>query len=136
MWANQVAIDKATGDSQARGRGEGGLRGGRSRHEPTHDGKELSLMGAPAGLGSRTHFLADRAEKGAKRRTPRRSTGSRPVRLWQGADQVQAPVIEFSRGQRRLIARGEAFALVGRSAGPAVVHTVLVRDSGGEPPLG
>jgi lipopolysaccharide export system protein LptA len=46
-----------------------------------------------------------------------------PARLWQGASQVDAPVLQFEQKQRRLLAHGE-----GQGAAMAV-HTVLV--SGG-----
>ena len=46
-----------------------------------------------------------------------------PARLWQGASQVEAPVLQFDQKQRRLLAYGE-----GQGA-PMAVHTVLV--SGG-----
>jgi len=44
----------------------------------------------------------------------------RPARLWQGASQVDAPVLQFEQKQRRLLAHGE-----GQGA-PMAVHTVLV----------
>ncbi len=42
------------------------------------------------------------------------------MRLWQGASQVDAPVLELEQKQRRLLAHGE-----GQGA-PMAVHTVLV----------
>jgi lipopolysaccharide export system protein LptA len=65
-----------------------------------------------------THVLADRAE--LVHATGVATFHGRPVRLWQGGSQVQAPVIEIARQQQRLTARAEA------SAGGAQVHTVLV----------
>ena len=47
---------------------------------------------------------------------------ARPARLWQGASQVEAPVIQFEQKQKRLLAHGE-----GQGA-PMAVHTVLVRS--------
>src|SRR5207248_1663462 len=43
-----------------------------------------------------------------------------PARLWQGASQVDAPVLQFEQKQRRLLAHGE------RQGAPMAVHTVLV----------
>jgi lipopolysaccharide export system protein LptA len=47
----------------------------------------------------------------------------KPARLWQGASQVDAPVIEFEQKHKRLLAHGEGLGA------PGAVHTVLV--SGG-----
>ena len=47
----------------------------------------------------------------------------RPARLWQGASQVDAPVLVFEQRQKRLLAHGEG------TGAPMAVHTVLV--SGG-----
>jgi lipopolysaccharide export system protein LptA len=54
--------------------------------------------------------------------------GGTPARLWQGASQVDAPVIEFEQKQKRLLAHGE-----GQGA-PSAVHTVLVSGGSGIKP--
>ena len=121
LWANQVALDRATGDAHAAGAVKVnylqdnsaqavGLRG-------TAPGS-ASQQGAPSGP---THVLAERAE--LVHATGVATFYGRPVRMWQGGSQVQAPVIELARQQQRLTARGEA-----SPGGPQTmqVHTVLV----------
>jgi lipopolysaccharide export system protein LptA len=47
-----------------------------------------------------------------------------PARLWQGASQVEAPVLQFEQKERRLVARGD---------GPGmIVHAVFVSSSSPE----
>jgi lipopolysaccharide export system protein LptA len=53
--------------------------------------------------------------------------GGGSARLWQGASQVEAPVLQFEQKQRRLLAHGE-----GQGA-PMAVHTVLVNGGSGAP---
>jgi lipopolysaccharide export system protein LptA len=53
--------------------------------------------------------------------------GGGSARLWQGASQVEAPVLQFEQKQRRLLAHGE-----GQGAAMAV-HTVLVNGGSGTP---
>ncbi len=90
----------------------------------TRDGKAVA-NGAGA-AGDPTHFLADRAEM--VHATNVATFHGKPVRMWRGGNQVQAPVIELARAQKQMIARGET--ATGRPGGvqPAVVHTVLVRS--------
>jgi hypothetical protein len=76
--------------------------------------------GSPRGVQAEpTHILADRAE--LEHATEIATFYGRPARLWQGGNQVQAPVIEFSKSQKRLVARGDA--TTGSTA--VQVHTVL-----------
>jgi lipopolysaccharide export system protein LptA len=63
-----------------------------------------------------THILADRAE--LQHATKIATFYGKPVRMWQGGNQVQAPVIEVAQAEKRLTARGEGSA-------PGQVHTVL-----------
>ena len=100
LWANQVTIDKATGDSQA----VGGVKVDYVEDLATHDGK--AVANGAGGVGEPTHFLADRAEK--VQATDTATFHGKPVRMWRGGDQVLAPVIELARGEKRMIARGEA----------------------------
>lgn len=118
LWANQVVLDHKTGDSHAMGRVKA----------------DYMQDAAKAGDSTRTaaaepmHILADRAEM--EEATDIATFYGKPVRLWQGASQVQAPVIEFSRPQQRLIARGEASTGWSAVAQAAQVHTVLSTASG------
>jgi lipopolysaccharide export system protein LptA len=124
LWANQVALDHKTGDSHA----VGGVKVDyvQAKRNPTHDGGTV-VNGAP---GEPMHILADRADM--ERATDIATFHGKPARMWQGGDQVQAPVIEFSRPQQRMIARGEAGTGWSAAAQAAQVHTVLVR-AGNDP---
>jgi lipopolysaccharide export system protein LptA len=105
LWADQVALDHKTGDAHAIG------------------GVKMNYVQDPA-LATRgggqsdqpTHILADRAE--LQHETKVATFYGKPVRMWQGGNQVQAPVIEVAQAEKRLTARGE-----GSAAGQ--VHTVL-----------
>jgi lipopolysaccharide export system protein LptA len=71
-----------------------------------------------------THILADRAE--LEHATDIATFFGKPARMWQGGNQVQAPVLEFSHGLERLIARGEGSTGWSTAMQAAQVHTVLV----------
>jgi lipopolysaccharide export system protein LptA len=127
LWANQVVLDKATGDSQA----VGGVKVDyvEDSVNPTRDGKTVT-NGAP-GVGEPTHFLADRAEM--VHATQLATFHGKPVRMWRDGNQVQAPVIELDRAQKRMIARSETETGWAGGAQPAVVRTVLVREAASNP---
>jgi lipopolysaccharide export system protein LptA len=114
LWANQVGLEHETGDAQA----EGSVKVDyvQSSVKP---GAAQPGSGQQKGDAEPAHVLADRAE--LVHATEVATFYGRPARLWQGGSQVQAPVLEFARAQRRLVARGND-----GSAGAAVVHTVLV----------
>lgn len=113
LWANQVALDRASGNSQA----EGGVK-----VDYVQDISAKSSGVRPKGAGESTHIVSDRAQMDHAAEVA--TFYGKPVRLWQGASQVQAPVIEFSKAQKRLVARGDG-------AGLAQVHTVLMSVTGG-----
>jgi lipopolysaccharide export system protein LptA len=126
LWANQVVLDRATGDSLAVGAVKveyveppkagagpaGGVSHGGAQAEPTH-------------------ILAERAEM--DHATEVATFHGKPVRMWQGGNQVQAPVIEIARVQKRIIARGENATGWSGGAQAAQVHTVLVSAGSGKP---
>ena len=98
LWASQVALDHKTGDAQATG----------SVKMNYMQDASSSAGGGRTALGQAqepTHVLAERAELDHANEIA--TFFGKPVRLWQGGDQVQAPVIEFARAVRRLIARGD-----------------------------
>jgi lipopolysaccharide export system protein LptA len=82
-----------------------------------------AAAGVHAAAAEPTHILADRAE--LEHATQIATFFGKPVRMWQGGNQVQAPVIEFARAERRLIARGEAGTGWSAAAQAAQVRTVL-----------
>src|SRR5260370_22066590 len=88
------------------------------------DGSVKASYGRAGSAEEPVHVLAARAElkHDSQIATFHGVTGT-PARLWQGASQVDAPVLQFEQKQRRLLAHGE-----GQGA-PLAVHTVLV--SGG-----
>jgi lipopolysaccharide export system protein LptA len=123
LWANQVVLDHATGDSHA----TGGVKVDYVQTNATRDGKVAPAR--TSGPIEATHILADRADM--QRATDVATFYGKPVRLWQGGDQVMAPVIEFSRPLQRLIARGEAGTGWSGAAQAAQVHTVLMSTKSG-----
>ncbi len=127
LWANQVVLDHKTGDSHAVGGVKVDYLGDGSTPHPTHDGDAV-MNRAPSSVATPTHILADRADM--DHATDVATFYGKPVRMWQGGNQVQAPVIEFSRPQQRLIARGEAGTGWSTATQAAQVHTVLM--SGGK----
>jgi lipopolysaccharide export system protein LptA len=118
LWAAQIALDHATGDARA----EGGVKADFVQSDVGQGGAGAAKGGTAA--AEPTHVLADRAEMDHATRVA--TFYGTPVRLWQGGSQVQAPVIEFARDQKRLVARG---AIAGAANG-AQVHTVLVDEGG------
>ncbi len=112
LWANQVALDRETGDARAVGA---------VKVNSAQDNSSQTGMGQ----SEPAHILAERAE--LIHATGVATFHGSPVRMWQGGSQVQAPVIELARAQQRLVARGEMLA--GESAAVALadpVHTILV----------
>lgn len=116
FWANQVTVDRKTGNAQA----AGAVR-------MNYVQQDTATGQTPAQGGARqaepTHVLADRADLDHEAGSA--SFYGKPVRLWQGGNQVLAPVIEFSKAQKRLIAHGESQTGWQAGAQPAQVHTIL-----------
>jgi lipopolysaccharide export system protein LptA len=101
LWADRVVTEQQTGDATA-------------------DGSVKVSYGQP-GSSEPVHVLAARAEMKHDSQVAKfYGVTGKPARLWQGASQVDAPVLEFEQKQRRLLAHGE-----GQGA-PMAVHTVLV----------
>lgn len=96
LWADQVVLDHKTGDAHAIGN---------VKMNYVQD----AIAGRAGGQQEQpTHILADRAE--LEHATKVATFYGKPVRMWQGGDQVQAPVIEFAKAEKRLTARGEGSA--------------------------
>jgi lipopolysaccharide export system protein LptA len=105
LWADRVVTEQQTGDAAA-------------------DGSVKATYAQAGSGGESAHVLAARAElKHDSQIATFHGVAGTPARLWQGASQVDAPVLQFDRKQKRLLAHGE-----GQGA-PMSVHTVLV--SGG-----
>jgi lipopolysaccharide export system protein LptA len=105
LWADRVVSEQKTGDATADGSVKASFVQAGSDAEPVH-------------------VLAARAELKHDAQVAKfYGVTGKPARLWQGASQVDAPVIEFEQKHKRLLAHGEGFGA------PGAVHTVLV--SGG-----
>jgi lipopolysaccharide export system protein LptA len=102
LWANRVVTEQQTGDATA-------------------DGAVKVSYRQPGKTDEPVHVLAARADmKHDSQVAIFYGAAGRPARLWQAASQVEAPVLQLERKERRLLAHGE-----GQGA-PMVVHTVLV----------
>jgi lipopolysaccharide export system protein LptA len=121
LWADRVVMEQESGDATA-------------------DGSVKASYRQPGGADEPVHVLAARAElKHESQVATFHGAAGKPARLWQGGSQVEAPVVQFDRRQRRLMAHGEG------QGSPMVVHTVLVSGEGpgsktkpdtGKPPVG
>src|SRR5215469_8260804 len=101
LWADHATMERVTGDATV----EGGV-------------KASYLQSSQSEV---VHVLAQRAElKKAADLTSFYGVAGKPARLWQGGSQVEAPVLEFTQKQRRLVAHGAA------QGTSMAVHTVLV----------
>jgi lipopolysaccharide export system protein LptA len=105
LWADRVVTEQQTGDAAAEGSVKASYAQASSADEPAH------VLAARAELKHDSQIATFHGVAGT------------PARLWQGASQVDAPVLQFEQKGRRLLAHGE-----GQGA-PMAVHTVLV--SGG-----
>jgi lipopolysaccharide export system protein LptA len=106
LWADRVVTEQQTGDSTANGSVKASYGQAGSADEPVH-------------------VLAARAElKHDSQIAIFHGVAGKPARLWQGASQVDAPVLQFEQKQRRLWAHGEG------AGTPMAVHTVLVGGRG------
>ena len=115
LWANQVALDRATGDAHALGA---------VKVDYAQDSTKAAAGNGRQQNTEPTHILADRAE--LEHAADITTFYGKPVRLWQGGSQVQAPEVELSQDQKRLIARGAASTGWSGAIQAAQVHTVLV----------
>ncbi len=106
LWADRVMTEQQSGDATA-------------------DGSVKASYGQPGGASEPVHVLAARAEmKHDSQVATFYGVAGRPARMWQGASQVDAPVLQFEQKQRRLLAHGVEHK-EGQGA-PMAVHTVLV----------
>jgi len=112
LWADRVVTEQQTGDAAADGSVKATYRQAGSAEEPVH------VLAARAELKHDSQIATFYGGRGSG------ASGSGAAgslaRLWQGGSQVEAPVLQFERIERRLLARGE-----GQGA-PMAVHTVLV----------
>jgi lipopolysaccharide export system protein LptA len=87
----------------------------------TADGSVKASYGQAGSAEEPVHVLAARAELNHDSQIATfHGAAGKPARLWQGASQVDAPVLQFEQKQKRLRAYGEG------QGTPMAVHTVLV----------
>jgi lipopolysaccharide export system protein LptA len=102
LWADRVVSEQQSGNATA-------------------DGSVKASYGQAGSAEEPVHVLAARAELNHDSQIATfHGVAGKPARLWQGASQVDAPVLQFDQRQKRLRAYGE-----GQGA-PMAVHTVLV----------
>jgi lipopolysaccharide export system protein LptA len=102
LWADRVVSEQQSGNATA-------------------DGSVKASYGQAGSADEPVHVLAARAElKHDSQIATFHGVTGKPARLWQGASQVDAPVLQFEQKQKRLRAYGEGQGV------PMPVHTVLV----------
>ncbi|MDW5267138.1 MULTISPECIES: LptA/OstA family protein [Acidobacteriaceae] len=102
LWADRVALQQQTGDAEADGTVKASYQLSGKESEPVHVLAVRGVFKHDAGLAM---FYGG---------------AGKPARLWQGASQVEAPVIQFDQKKKELVAHG---AVQGDAM---AVHTVLV----------
>jgi lipopolysaccharide export system protein LptA len=111
LWADRVALNQQTGDASAAGK------------------VKANFQQTPS--SEPVHVLADHADlKKSTETAVFYGAAHAAARLWEGASQIEAPVLQFDRVRQHLIARG---------AGPttgAAVQTVLVSAGDRDPHRG
>lgn len=112
LWADRVALQQQSGDAEADGTVKANYQLSGNSSEPVHVLAARGVFKHDAGLAT---FYGEEGK---------------PARLWQGASQVEAPVIQFDQKKKDLIAHGTV-----PSAG-MVVHTVLVSAGNAKPGTG
>ncbi|MDP9038775.1 MAG: LptA/OstA family protein [Acidobacteriota bacterium] len=122
LAADRVALDRTTGNMQA----EGAVKVSYTQQAATRSG--AVRQSAPGRGQDPLHVVADRAE--LDHTSDVTTFHGRPVRVWQGGSQIQAPVVELARRQRRMTARAEDATPAG-SGRAEPVHAVLPAVQGG-----
>jgi lipopolysaccharide export system protein LptA len=116
VWADKVTMEHKTGDGTA----DGAVK-------VTYlQGKEPGAK-TTGSAAEPVHVLAARGEfKHDSRRAVFYGMGGL-ARLWQGTSQIEAPVIEMERNERRMLAHGDG------KSGAAAVHAVFLSGATAEP---
>ncbi len=116
LYADRIDLDRGTGDATAFG-----------RVRVTYQNLSAGA-GSPDASSEPVHLLAARGVLHKSSGLAEFSAGpGQRVRMWQGASQVEAPVIDLDRKGKRLVAHGEA-GVDGLNA----VRTVLNGAAGGD----
>lgn len=118
LWTDRLALDRMTGDAQADGSVTVDYQSPQDSNEHPDEGEPAHIRATRAELQRTTGVATFFATPGER------------VRLWQGGSQVQAPEMEFTQIERRLVARSLA------GAGSPQVQTLLVSTPATAPPGG
>ena len=110
LFADRVDVDRGTGDATANGAVKvtyvsGSSSSSQGSQEPVHVLAVRAVEHKGAGLAE---FFGDAEAK---------------ARMWQGASQVEAPVIDLYRNEKKMVARGDA------GSDAAAVRAVLIGAS-------
>jgi lipopolysaccharide export system protein LptA len=100
VWADRVVLQQQTGDATA----DGSVRASYLQPNQKPNQKPNQTPDSPA--AEAVHVLAARAELKHDVSQAFFYGGAQPARLWQGASQVTAPLIQFDQKNRLLVARG------------------------------
>ncbi len=115
VWADRVVLEQQSGDAVAVG-------SVKASYVPE---QAASSSGAASAAEDPVHVLASRAEMKHNAGTATfYGAAGRLARLWQGASQVEAPVLIFEQQARHLLARG------GGQGSAMAVHAVFVSAGG------
>jgi lipopolysaccharide export system protein LptA len=110
LWANQVDFERTTGDAQAEGSVKAIYQQQAGQQQAGQQRAGAAAGGSVVNPAEPAHILADHADLKHEANTATfYGRAGKPVRLWQGSSQVEAPVIEMSRdnlGDQRLSAHG------------------------------
>jgi len=109
LWADRVVLERQTGNAEADGSVKASYQLSGKEGEPVH------VLAARGSFDHDTELAMFYSAEG------------KPVRLWQGGSQVEAPAMEFDRKQRRLVAHGAS------QNDALAVHTVLVSAANAKP---
>ena len=121
LWADRVVTEQKTGDATADGSVKVSYGQPKDESAKGSAAKSGSAKGGASEVDNEpVHVLAERAElKHDSQVAMFHGASGKPARLWQGASQVEAPMIQFEQKAKRLTAKGE-----GQGA-PMAVQTVL-----------
>jgi lipopolysaccharide export system protein LptA len=108
LWADDVSIAQKTGNAEADGAVKASYKLSGNGNEPVHVTAARAML---------KHDAGQAIFYGAE---------GRPARLWQGASQVEAPVLQFEQKEKRLLAHDD------RQGASMDVHTVLVNGGSGK----
>lgn len=120
--ANTIIMEHASGDATAAGMVKANYAPSHDAPSPGAQPSDTQPSDTQPDRAEPVHILADHAAlQHDVHRLIFYGGAARPARLWQGASQVEAPVLELDQQERTLTAHGDA-----AGTGAPSVHAVLV----------